>query len=258
VFKVRMVLLGENPCLKGEPRGKGRKGDKGLIFADDTNSLPYLLVHDVAEDTAFLVLEIVPGALNFLTHAPRNDGEGDELGMGVFQGGACSHAVVLEDEDIAEPWVTLEVGDPFAVGPEHVLHCFGRKSRQRLLMERGFNQNLMGSDPVHLVVDAFPLTIQFSFDSKGREFVRNNPETPSRRIRRCSVASKGEDLWRSFVLVSLAQGTESTDRLMLFDDKIGGPSPSFCGDDDPPSVNGIFSQLRHSLSTRFDDFYGLP
>jgi hypothetical protein len=130
--------------------------------------------------------------------------------MGVFQGGACSHAVVLKDQDIAEPRVTLEINDPFTVGPKHVLHCFGRKGCQRFLMERGFNQNLMGSDPVHFVVNALSLTIQFSFNSKSREFVRDNPEAPSLRIRRCSGVSKGEDLWRRFVLVSLAQGTEST------------------------------------------------
>jgi hypothetical protein len=125
-------------------------------------------------------------------------------------------------------------------------------------MERGLNQNLMGSDPVHFIVDALSLTIQFSFNSKSREFVRDYPEGPSRRIRRCSVASKGEDLWGCLVLVSLAQGTESTRWLMLFDDKIGGPSSSLCRDDDPPSVNGIFSQFRHSLSTRFKKFCGLP
>jgi hypothetical protein len=176
--------------------------------------------------------------------------------MGVFQGGACSHAVVLKDQDIAEPWVTLEINHPFAIGPKHVLHCFGRKGRQRLLMERGFNQNLVGSDPVHFIVDAFSLTIQFSFNSKGREFVRDNPEAPSRRIRRRSVASKGENLWRCFVLVSLAQRTESTGWLRLFDDKIGGPSSSLCGDNDPPSVTGIFSQLRPSLSPRCKIFMG--
>src|SRR4030042_4130406 len=129
--------------------------------------------------------------------------------MGVFQGSACSHAVVLKDQDIAEPWITLEINDPFAVGPKHVLHCVGRKGHQRLLMERGLHQNLMGSDPVHFIVDALSLTIQFPFNSKSREFVRDNPEAPSRRIRRRPVAPKGEDLWGCFVLVSLAQGAES-------------------------------------------------
>ena len=121
------MLLGIDPGLEGEP---GRKGDHdqevpGLL--DDALGRGKLLVDDIAEDAALLVVVVGFGAVQLFLHELRDDRRGDDLRMGVVQRGTCGPALVLEDQHIAQAAVALQVQDPVAVGPEHFFHlAFGQ------------------------------------------------------------------------------------------------------------------------------------
>ena len=116
-------------------------------------------------------------------------------------------------------------------------------------MERCFNQHLVGADAVHSIEHPFPLPVHISFNPEGGKLVGYHAKAPPRGVWRGTVVPDSKDLGRGLVLVSFAERAEPTRRFMLFDHKIGGASSTFCGDDDPSSMNGIFSQLRRERST---------
>ena len=58
--------------------------EEGLIFNDKTVSLLKLLADDITEDTTFFILKIIFCPFNLFIHPCWDDGEGDDLRMGMF------------------------------------------------------------------------------------------------------------------------------------------------------------------------------
>jgi hypothetical protein len=163
----------------------------------------------------------------------------------MFERGSGRDPLVLKDENIAKALVPSQVDDSLPVSPQNLLHPLDGQRRQRLLMERGFDHDLMSPNPIHLIVHPFSLSVQVSFNPEGRELVGNDPEAPTGRVGAGSIAAEGQDLRRSLVLVSFAEGTKSSGRLLLFNYEIRGPPAPFGRNDYPSSMNGIFSEFRH-------------
>jgi hypothetical protein len=242
---VSVMLLGKDPRLEGKSRSKSGHRDKALIFADHPDFLLKLLPHDIAKDTSVFVLKIVFGSFDLFTHSSRDDRKGNQLGVGVLKGSSRGHAVVLEDEDISKPLVSFQIEDPLAIGPQNILHGFKGKRGESLLMERCFDDNLVGPNSVHFVKHSLTLPIETSFDSKGREFVWNDTEAPSRGVRGGSVIAVRKDLRRGLIFISLTQRTESSRGMRAFNGKIRGPASPLGGDDHPSPMDGVLSQFRH-------------
>jgi len=238
--------LGKNPCFKGEPGSKRGNRDESLVLADDAFSLVQLLSDDVTEDTPVFVLEEVLGTLDFLGQSSWNNGEGDDLRVRMFQRGPGRHAVVLEHEHMAKPHIPSQIRDSFTVGPQDVGDGGHGQRGQALLMTRGLDNDLVGPDPVHLVVNAFSLPVELSFDAEGWKLVWNDAKGPPGLVRGRSIVPEGEDFWGSLILVSLAKRTESTGRSLGLHNKIGRSSSSLRGDNHPSPVDGIFSKFRHN------------
>jgi hypothetical protein len=68
----------------------------------------------------------------------------------------------------------------------------------------------MGADSIHLIINPFAFSIQFSLYSKGGELIGDNAKGPTRGIRRGSVLSKCKHLWGCPIFVALTEGAEST------------------------------------------------
>jgi hypothetical protein len=163
----------------------------------------------------------------------------------MFERGSGRDPLVLKDENIAKALVPSQVDDSLPISPQNLLHPLDGQRRQRLLMERGFDHDLMSPNPIHLIVHSFTLSVQISFNPEGWELVGNDPKAPTGRVGADSIVAKGQDLRRGLVLVSFAERAESSGRPLLLDHEIrGSPSP-FGSDDHPSSMNGIFSKFRH-------------
>jgi hypothetical protein len=103
----------------------------------------------------------------------------------------------------------------------------------------------MGANPIHLVIDPFPFSVQFSFYSEGGELIGDDAKGPTRRVGRGSIVSVREDFRRGSILVAFTEGTESADRPSFLWSKIRGSPTPLGGDDHPSSMDRVFSQFGH-------------
>jgi hypothetical protein len=113
-------------------------------------------------------------------------------------------------------------------------------------MPRCFDDDFVGPHSIHLIINSFPFTVQLSLYSEGGELVGDDPKGPTGRIGWGSIFSKCKDFGWGSIFVAFAEGTEPACRSPLLCCKIRGPSTSLCGNNDPSSMDGIFSQFRHS------------
>ena len=121
MLETRIMGFWENPCLKWKSGGEWGDREEGLIFNDKTVFLLKLLSDDITEDTAVFIMKITFGPLDLFVHPCWDDGEGNDLRVGMFQRGAGSHPMVLEDENISKPLVTSQISHPLTVGPKDIV-----------------------------------------------------------------------------------------------------------------------------------------
>jgi hypothetical protein len=99
------------------------------------------------------------GPYNLFTDPFRNDGESDDLGMGMFQRGPRRNAMVFEDEDVPEARVAPQIDNPLTVGQQDIFCTRQRQGGQGHFMPGRFDHDFMGSDSIHLVVDPFAFSV---------------------------------------------------------------------------------------------------
>ena len=160
--------------------------------------------------------------------------------MRVFQRGPSRRAVVLEDQDVAEPAVFPQVQDAVAVRPEDVLKLLLRQARQRRLVIGRFDDHLVGAHPVHAIVEPNPLAPEIALDLQRRELIRHHAQAPPRRVGHATGGTVRENLrWRlRFVpRAERAQRLGRQRRRRLTE--IGRALGSFGGDDHPPTDDRI-------------------
>jgi hypothetical protein len=168
------MTLREDPSFKRKSRGERRNGEEGLIFSDDPTFRLDFLTKDITKDTAVFVVEIIFGSFDLFADPDRDDGEGDDLGMGVFERGPCGQSMIFKDHHISKPWIPSQVDDSFPIGPEHILHCLERQGCKSFIMKGSLHDDFMGANAIHLIVNPFSLSFQFPLYPEGRKFVRNN------------------------------------------------------------------------------------
>ena len=83
----------------------------------------------------------------------------------------------------------------------------------------------MGADAIHLVVDPVPFPIQIALDSESRKLIGHDPEAPAGGIGKGPVISKGNNLRRSLILISLAERAEPPEDLRSSEAKSEGLLP---------------------------------
>ena len=153
-------------------------------------------------------------------------------------------AVVLENENVAEPPVLFQIQHTVAKSPKHVFHCLLTDGGQRGLMIGSFNDDFMGSNTIHLVKQALTLAIQIPFNAQGREFIGDYPKVPSRTVSSTSIRSITQDFRRRFVFISVAKWAKSAFDLNRFFYKIARTFAAISSNDYPSPSDWIFSQFR--------------
>jgi hypothetical protein len=155
--------------------------------------------------------------------------------------------MILKDHGIAKTNILLEVEHPVSVSPEDVLEIFRGKVGEGFVMVGSFDDYLVGSDAVHFVIEPHPFPVQFPLNPQSGEFVRHNPQTPSRTIPLTPFGSESHNLGRSFILVSRAERTKTPLRAGLLNPEVRGSFASLRRNDHPSSSDRVLALLRHSM-----------
>ena len=80
------------------------------------------------------------------------------------------------------------------------------------VMDGALDDDLVGADAVHHVVDAVAALVQVPLDLERGELVGDDADSPARAVRPRAVVAVGEDLGRRLVLVPFAERAESPRR----------------------------------------------
>jgi len=90
--------------------------------------------------------------------------------------------IVLDNQKLLKPVISLEVQKPFLIGQQDVFNLFRVEGGQVLLVLTGLNHNFMGSDGLHQIIHSIRPPVEIAFDVKKRKLVWNDTHGPISRI----------------------------------------------------------------------------
>src|SRR3977135_1155808 len=96
--------------------------------------------------------------------------------------------------------IALEIEDAIAKGPEQVFDALFRQITEGDLVFRRLNNDFVGADPVHVVVNAVALPVQIPFDAQSWKLVGHDAKLPG-----STVDAIGKNLGRRAILVARAE-----------------------------------------------------
>ena len=129
--------------------------------------------------------------------------------MRVLEAGPAGGADVLEEHAVDEPGVLLEVDQPIAIDPEDLADVvLGSRVGHADVMRGALDDDLVGADAGHHVVDAVAPLVEVPFDLQGGEPVGDDADPPARAVGPRAAVAVGEDLGRRLVFVPLAERAE--------------------------------------------------
>ena len=150
--------------------------------------------------------------------------------------------LILKEQDIFEPSVLLKIQDAVTVSPEDVLDGPHGHGRNRHLVVRRLDDNLVGADAIHLVVESFTLAVQCALNPQRGKLVGDNPQRPARGIPAAAIRPVGEDFRRCLGFVSETKGAESTAvNLHFLAHEVGWPFGAIRSDDDPATRDRVLT-----------------
>src|SRR5712692_2831649 len=98
-----------DPGFIGNPRRVRAQGNKVATHFQHTLVLLKFLRNDVAEDAAFLLLEIIAPGSQLIEHSARHESGRSELSRGMFELLPSAGSVILEDADVLEASVAFQI-----------------------------------------------------------------------------------------------------------------------------------------------------
>ena len=120
-------------------------------------------------------------------------------------------------------------------------------------VERALDDDLVGADAVHLVVDALAALVQLAFDLQGGELVGHDAHAPALLVGPGLAIAVGEDLGRRVAFVPLAERAEDVPTRRACSCVIlQRPLGALRGDDHPAADDRVFPQLGHALQSGGD------
>src|SRR5580704_2420496 len=160
--------------------------------------------------------------------------------------------MILEDQDVAKPFVILQIEHTVAVSPQDIFDRPFRQGSQSGSVIWSFDDHLMRTDTVHLVKEAFALAVEIAFDAECGKFVGHHANGPTRRVRSSVAPAINKNLRRRLGFVTGAERTilairQGRDALAQ---KIVGALSALGGNNHPAASNRVFSQLRQCKPPR--------
>ena len=107
------------------------------------------------------------------------------------------------------------------------------------------DDDLVGADAAHHVVDAFAALVQLAFDFQGGELVGHHAHAPALAVALRAGLAIGDDFAGRFVFVSFAERAEAALLPLRRRVEIVRPFRPRTGDDYPTANDRIFAEVWH-------------
>src|SRR5207247_5623141 len=118
-------------------------------------------------------------------------------------------AHVLEEHAVDEAGILLEVYEAVAVDPEDLADVLLGEVGEVRLVEGALDDDLVGTDAVHLVVDALAALVQVALDLQGGELVGHDADAPALLVGPRVAVAVRQDFQRGVALAALAERAEA-------------------------------------------------
>src|SRR5438046_2383746 len=116
-----VMSAAEDPGLIRRASSVGTKHHEITPRFNQALTAAHLLGENVAEHAALFLLEVVESGTQLVKNAPRNEGGGGQLGIGVLKLLAGTQAEILVDADVAEAGIALQVLDALRCQQQELL-----------------------------------------------------------------------------------------------------------------------------------------
>ena len=103
--------------------------------------------------------------------------------VAVLERRAGRRAVVLEQQDVAEPDVVLQIEHAVAERPQHALDLRLRHRRKPLVVIGRLDDDLVRADAAHPVEHPLALAVERALDAQRRELVGHDAQVPAGAVR---------------------------------------------------------------------------
>ena len=165
--------------------------------------------------------------------------------MRMIEPGAGGAPVILEDDDAGEARVALQILDARPPRPQHAPQVIGVERVQRLIVNRRFDDHLVGAEAVARLEQALGSHARLALDAQHRMAIRDDAHRPAGHVGRSAFAPR-QDLGAGVGLAPFAERALrrrilEADRLEL---EIVAPLERPEIDRDDPSRDRIGSKLR--------------
>src|ERR1035437_4891513 len=120
-----------------------------------------------------------------------------------------------------------------------------RQIRKILPVLVGLDDDFMSAHAVHLVIHAFALAIERSFNLEGRKFVRNYAHPPSGWVLLAAGVVIRQEFPGRLILIARAKRAKFAHAGFHLLTKIGGSLAPVCRDNHPTAYHRVASQLSH-------------
>ena len=136
--KVVAVTLGVEAQLEGRAGGVGGQRHEVGELLHHADPFVQLKIDQIAEDTAFLVVEVVAGHLELGSGHRRQQRHGDQLAVGMVQGRPGTDAVVLEEHHVAKTEILAQIEIAVTIGDQDIGDLAGASDRPAYGHDQGF------------------------------------------------------------------------------------------------------------------------
>ena len=119
-----------------------------LILKNESLSIGFFLLDDVAIDAARPAREIRSSPFDFFSDPQRHDGQRDELGVPVLERRTRFGTVVPEDHDVPNSLILLELANSGLINTQNVFYGLQRKRCQRRPMVWSLDDDLVHTHPI--------------------------------------------------------------------------------------------------------------
>ena len=126
-----------------------------MIRVHDPHLLRQFLFDDVAKQAPLLQFKVSLARSELIAHPPGDEGRGRNLRVGMTQVLPRERPLVAKDGHIAEAPIFLQVRGPGRISLQDQGDVVVALLGKRQPVVGMFHHNLVGSEVVHLVVDAF-------------------------------------------------------------------------------------------------------
>jgi len=240
------LAAGKNPGVEGGEGGVGDEGDETFSLVNNAIARLQFVFEGAAEQASPRIVVVADRLFGPIAPLVGDDGEGGELGVGMFEGSAGAAAVVFKKDDGFHPGIVPQFGVALAVDAEDVGDVFRRHQGGGQIVAGMFDDHLVIADAGERSEDAVGLANPFPDVGEGGIFVAHHPHPPAAIVGQPQGFGGARQVFVSGTEGAVFPVLGQVGPLAVRGGKFVGSSGPFRGDDHPVSGGGVLADLRHA------------